>query len=123
MYIVEAIVTAAKGIELFSPLIGLSEDQKQFYNLAREFADTEMRPKANIWDQDSVFPIETYKKTADLGFAGLFIPEDVGGHIVFWIDRLNIYIYCRKRTESNRHGGDNRSIGHRMCRNDGNANL
>ncbi len=60
-------------------MIGLSGDQKQFYHLAREFADSEMRPFANKWDQESIFPLDTYKKTADLGFAGLFIPEEYGG--------------------------------------------
>lgn len=82
-----AVVSAAKGVELFSPLIGLTEDQKQFYNLAREFADSEMRPKANSWDQDSIFPIETYVKTAEIGFAGIFIPEEMGGLSYVSIDK------------------------------------
>eukprot|EP01036_Dinobryon_divergens_P030531 gene30530-39787_t len=68
----------AKGLDLISPVIGLSDDQKEFYHLAREFADSEMRPYANKWDQEAIFPVDTYKKTADLGFAGLFIPEEFG---------------------------------------------
>jgi alkylation response protein AidB-like acyl-CoA dehydrogenase len=31
------------------------------------------------WDEESYFPIETYKKTAELGFAGLLVKDDVGG--------------------------------------------
>jgi alkylation response protein AidB-like acyl-CoA dehydrogenase len=31
------------------------------------------------WDEASEFPVETFKKTAELGFAGLFVKDDVGG--------------------------------------------
>ena len=38
-----------------------------------------MRPFAAKWDQESIFPVDTYKKCAELGFAGIFVKEDVGG--------------------------------------------
>ena len=34
------------GIEIVSPTIGLTEDQTQFYNLARNFSDVELKPFA-----------------------------------------------------------------------------
>lgn len=35
------------GKEIISPVIGLTDDQAEFYNLARNFADNEMRPYAS----------------------------------------------------------------------------
>ena len=39
---------SASGIEIVSPLIGLTNDQTEYYNLARQFADNEMRPNAGL---------------------------------------------------------------------------
>jgi alkylation response protein AidB-like acyl-CoA dehydrogenase len=67
------------GLDVVSPLIGLTEEQGAFYNLAKSFADTEMKPHASKWDEDSHFPVDTFKKLADLGFAGIFVSEDYNG--------------------------------------------
>jgi len=37
----------ASGKEIVSPIIGLTDDQAEYYNLARTFADNEMRPYAS----------------------------------------------------------------------------
>lgn len=71
--------TASKGIEIISPEIGLNEDQTEFYSLARSFADKELRPHAAKWDNESIFPVDTYRQFAELGFAGMFISEEYGG--------------------------------------------
>jgi hypothetical protein len=39
------------GIDVVSPLIGLTEDQQTFYKLAKDFSDREMRPFAGKWDK------------------------------------------------------------------------
>ena len=58
---------------------GLSEEQQQFREAARAFAEGELAPNAAMWDEDSIFPVETLRKAAALGFAGLYVGEDVGG--------------------------------------------
>jgi alkylation response protein AidB-like acyl-CoA dehydrogenase len=73
------IAPSAVGTEIIDPTIGLSEDQIEIYRLARSFADKELRPYANEWDEKEYFPLETYKKLGDLGFSGISIKEDVGG--------------------------------------------
>lgn len=83
-------VGKAVGEALVDPTIGLTEDQAQFYRLARSFADCEMRPYASKWDESSVFPLETYKKCAELGFAGLFVNENVGGSGLSRVDTVTI---------------------------------
>lgn len=80
----------AKGIEVIDPTIGLTEDQATFYRLAREFSDKELKPFAQKWDEESHFPVETYKKTASLGFAGIFVRDDVGGSGLSRVDTVTI---------------------------------
>ena len=57
----------------------LSEEQEQFRDVARAFAEGELAPHAAAWDEDSVFPVEALRSAAALGFAGLYVREDVGG--------------------------------------------
>ena len=57
----------------------LSEDQLAFQNLASEFAQKELAPKAAEWDANSEFPIEVIKKAGDLGFCSLYVSEEDGG--------------------------------------------
>lgn len=80
----------ATGLEVIDPTIGLTEDQSEFYQLARNFADNELRPFAGKWDEESIFPIDTLKKCADLGFAGIFVKDDVGGTGLSRVDTVTI---------------------------------
>jgi alkylation response protein AidB-like acyl-CoA dehydrogenase len=57
----------------------LGEDRGAFQEAAREFATAEMLPFAAHWDEQSEFPVTTLRKAAELGFAGIYIREDVGG--------------------------------------------
>jgi alkylation response protein AidB-like acyl-CoA dehydrogenase len=57
----------------------LSEDQRAFQSLAADFARQQMAPHALAWDEDSVFPVETLRAAAALGFGGLYVRGDVGG--------------------------------------------
>lgn len=57
----------------------LSEDQLAFQDMARSFAQEVMAPQAAGWDEDKIFPVETLQKAGELGFMGLYSPEDCGG--------------------------------------------
>ena len=57
----------------------LSDDQRALQEVARDFAAKELAPHAEAWDADCVFPVETLRRAAGLGFAGLYVAEDVGG--------------------------------------------
>jgi hypothetical protein len=81
---------SAKGIDIISPTIGLTEEKSEFYNLARNFADNELRPHASKWDKESIFPVETFKKFGELGFGGIFVKEDVGGTALTRADAVSI---------------------------------
>jgi len=48
-------------------------------DLAREFADAEIAPRAEHYDKAKEFPYDIVAKLAELGFLGLPIPEKYGG--------------------------------------------
>ena len=57
----------------------LSEDQRAFQSLAADFARQQMAPHAQAWDENFIFPVETLRAAAALGFGGLYVRQDVGG--------------------------------------------
>ncbi len=69
----------------------LSEDQQAFQAMARKFASEEMAPQAAAWDEGEIFPVETLRKAAELGFAGIYIGEDVGGSGLNRLDAAIIF--------------------------------
>lgn len=70
---------ASKNISLFIDSFGLTEDQKAIQEAAYDFAEKELWPHAHTWDMDKHFPIEVYKKGAELGFGGITVGEEYGG--------------------------------------------
>ncbi|MDP4982771.1 acyl-CoA dehydrogenase family protein [Pseudoalteromonas tunicata] len=57
----------------------LTEDQQAFAETARQFAQTELAPNAALWDREHIFPKEVIKAAGELGFCGLYTPEEAGG--------------------------------------------
>ena len=57
----------------------LSDDQRAVRDAAQAFADGEFAPHAAAWDRDCTFPVEALRKAAALGFAGIYVRDDVGG--------------------------------------------
>ncbi|MEN2424550.1 acyl-CoA dehydrogenase family protein [Chromobacterium vaccinii] len=57
----------------------LNEDQIAFQQSARDFAERELAPHAAEWDAESIFPLDTIRKSGDMGFLGLYTPEAYGG--------------------------------------------
>lgn len=57
----------------------LSEDHKQIQALARDFARSEILPGAGERDRTHDFPADLVAKLSELGFMGMFIPEEYGG--------------------------------------------
>ncbi|MFM8376745.1 MAG: acyl-CoA dehydrogenase family protein, partial [Phenylobacterium sp.] len=57
----------------------LNDDQAAIQAAARAFAGAELAPHSARWDEEKVFPVEALRAAAALGFAGLYVAEDVGG--------------------------------------------
>ena len=57
----------------------LTEEQKMFRSMVRDFAIKELEPVAAQIDEKGKYPAEQVRKIADLGLMGLTIPEEYGG--------------------------------------------
>ncbi|MBV1887102.1 MAG: isobutyryl-CoA dehydrogenase [Parvibaculaceae bacterium] len=69
----------------------LGEEQSAFQDLARQFAADELAPHAAKWDEEAIFPVDTLRKAAALGFAGIYVQEDVGGSALTRLDAALIF--------------------------------
>ena len=56
-----------------------SDEQLMIRDMARKFAEEELLPHSEAWDQNSHFPVDVIRKAAELGFASIYVKEDVGG--------------------------------------------
>jgi alkylation response protein AidB-like acyl-CoA dehydrogenase len=57
----------------------LSDDQRAIEEAATAFAAAELAPRSAEWDETRHFPVDVLRKAAELGFAGIYVREDVGG--------------------------------------------
>ena len=69
----------------------LSEEQQAFAETARTFARAEMMPHAREWDEREIFPSDTLRRAAALGFGGVYVRDDVGGSALSHLDATLIY--------------------------------
>jgi alkylation response protein AidB-like acyl-CoA dehydrogenase len=57
----------------------LNEDQVAIQDAARAFAEGQLAPRSAEWDEKKHFPVDVLRQAAELGFAGIYVNEDVGG--------------------------------------------
>jgi short/branched chain acyl-CoA dehydrogenase len=57
----------------------LSREHEDFRKVVRDFAESEVAPKAAAWDEQHRFPVELMPVMGDLGLFGLVVPEEYGG--------------------------------------------
>ena len=57
----------------------LTDEQRAIREMAQKFSMDEMLPKAAEWDEKKIFPRDTLKKAAELGFAAIYVSPDHGG--------------------------------------------
>lgn len=57
----------------------LTEEQKMFQAMVRDFATNVVKPKAAEMDETSEFPADIFKQAAELGIWGITIDEKYGG--------------------------------------------
>ena len=57
----------------------LSEDQLAIQEMAQRFTADNITPHAASWDEEHIFPRDTIKAAAELGFAAIYVSEESGG--------------------------------------------
>jgi alkylation response protein AidB-like acyl-CoA dehydrogenase len=69
----------------------LSDDQRAIQDAARSFAAAELAPHSARWDEERHFPVDVMRQAAALGFAGIYVREDVGGSGLSRLDAALIF--------------------------------
>lgn len=57
----------------------LTDEQREIQDLARRFTADRITPFAAEWDEKHIFPRDTIKAAAELGFASIYVSEESGG--------------------------------------------
>jgi alkylation response protein AidB-like acyl-CoA dehydrogenase len=55
------------------------ENQGMITQMARDFAEKEIRPHVMEWDEKQYFPVDVMKKMGELGMLGVLVPTEYGG--------------------------------------------
>ena len=69
----------------------LSDDHRAVQEAARAFAEAELLPHAGEWDEAKHFPVDVLRQAAELGFAGIYVRDDVGGSGLTRLDSALIF--------------------------------
>jgi acyl-CoA dehydrogenase len=76
MVAIEETVTATTAVGVS---FELTAEQRELRQLAREFAEKEIRPKAAEYDENSTHPADIVAKAHEVGLMNPHIPEEYGG--------------------------------------------
>src|SRR3954468_5619748 len=57
----------------------LTDDQLQIQEMARKFTADAITPFASEWDEKHIFPRDTIREAAELGFGAIYVSEESGG--------------------------------------------
>ncbi len=57
----------------------LTDDQIAIQDMARKFTADAITPHAAEWDEHQIFPRDTIRAAAELGFAAIYVSEESGG--------------------------------------------
>lgn len=56
-----------------------TSEQNHIQEMAKSFAAEYLQPFAKEWDEKEIFPVDTIRQSAALGFGGLYVDEVYGG--------------------------------------------
>jgi len=69
----------------------LDDTQTAMREAAQDFARTALAPEAAEWDAESIFPRDVIGQAGELGFCGLYTPEEQGGLGLARLDSAMIF--------------------------------
>jgi alkylation response protein AidB-like acyl-CoA dehydrogenase len=69
-----SVMDAATGFDF-----SIGENQRMVAQMAKDFAEKNIRPYVMEWDEAQVFPVGLFKKLGELGLMGVLVPEIYGG--------------------------------------------
>jgi alkylation response protein AidB-like acyl-CoA dehydrogenase len=57
----------------------LTDEQRQIQEMAQQFTADAITPFAGEWDEKHIFPRDTIRQAAELGFGSIYVSEESGG--------------------------------------------
>ena len=69
----------------------LTEEQRAFQDMARQFAADRLASDAAEWDEKGVLPVAALREGAALGFGGIYVRDEVGGSGLTRLDAAVIF--------------------------------
>jgi alkylation response protein AidB-like acyl-CoA dehydrogenase len=57
----------------------LTDEQRQIQEMAQAFTADAITPHAGEWDEKHIFPRDTIRQAAELGFGAIYVSEESGG--------------------------------------------
>lgn len=69
-------------------------------DMAKRFAETEIRPNLEAWEEAGEFPRELYLKLGEMGWLGIGYPEELGGTPAPWAVKNALVVTLSRYTAS-----------------------
>lgn len=73
-----------------------TENQSMIAETIRKFAETNIRPDMMKWDEEQIFPVETFKKMGELGLMGILVPHKYGGAELSYFEYITAIVEVAK---------------------------
>jgi alkylation response protein AidB-like acyl-CoA dehydrogenase len=77
-------------MEAVAPAFDFTDSMKAVQEVARNFAEKEIKPVVMKYDESQEFPYEIMKKLGELGFLGVVFPETYGGAGFSYLEYVTI---------------------------------
>ncbi|MDF2435120.1 MAG: hypothetical protein JWP44_4751 [Mucilaginibacter sp.] len=73
-----------------------SDNQEMVKQMAKSFAEKNIRPHVMDWDESQHFPVELFKKLGELGMMGVLVPEEYGGSGFSYFEYVTVIVEIAK---------------------------
>jgi alkylation response protein AidB-like acyl-CoA dehydrogenase len=73
-----------------------NDNQVMVGQMAKDFAEKNIRPYVMEWDEAQIFPVELFKKLGDLGMMGVLVPEEYGGSGFGYFEYVTVIVEIAK---------------------------
>src|SRR5471030_667928 len=74
----------------------VGENQRMVGQMARDFAERNIKPHVMEWDEAQHFPVELFKQLGELGMMGVFVPEQYGGSGFGYFEYVTVIVEIAK---------------------------
>ena len=73
-----------------------NDNQAIVKQMAKDFAEKNIRPHVMEWDEAQTFPVELFKKLGEQGMMGVLVPEEYGGSGFGYFEYVTVIVEIAK---------------------------